>query len=592
MREDPRLNVTPGTRAVWTANLLELADASARAGSELNAIEDALEDVADDDTGPRATKLRDPRDLGPRVARLILQEPLLQEPLLADPPPDGQLWRMNARLSHGAGSHRLEVANFGPVSKAELELRPLTVFAGPSNAGKSCLAKLVYALHGYFSRHPVARTRTYRLSDFNRAVRRIGDLPGVARRLEEFVLNPVEERVDSSALGEDIAALTRLALQVPDVGADTADPLLDVFGTASMDDLILRRARDCRFRLSYAAADASERAEAFQYAFKIVDGELDCTVAIPSDASLRLEKGRLFRRVGRGSGLLFWPADDDDESIGHGGLLITLVSLAQPGTVGSLSRPAWYLPAGRSGIIEAQAAILGSAIDRMGDNGPRNHGPVPGALREFLRDIFVDLPRRPVGSRVGETLARRFEETIIEGTVCLEARGDASSVIAFRPDGWDRDLPLGQASSLTTQMIPLVLYLRHYATPGSTIIIEEPEAHMHPAMQVRFMTAIARIVAAGVRVLMTTHSEWILSALANIVRASELSDRRQEDLAAGAVLERASVGAWLFEPGDLGIKTSEIPLNSESGMYDAGFPDVSRALYNNWATIDSRLQED
>ena len=305
---------------------------------------------------------------------------------------------MNARLPHGAGSHRLEVANFGPVSKAELELRPLTVFAGPSNTGKSCIAKLVYALHGYFSRHPVARTRTCQLSDFNRAARRMGDLPGVARRLEEFVLNPVEERVDSSALGEDVAALARLALQVPDVGADTADPLLDVFGTASMDDLILRRARDCRFRLSYAAADASERAEAFQYAFKIVDGELDCTVAIPSDASLRLEKGRLFRRVGRGSGLLFWPADDDDEfSVSHGGLLITLLSMAQPGTVGSLSRPAWYLPAGRSGIIEAQAAILGSAIDRMGDNRPRNHGPVPGALREFLRDIFVDLPRRTCG---------------------------------------------------------------------------------------------------------------------------------------------------------------------------------------------------
>ena len=208
--------------------------------------------------------------------------------------------------------------------------------------------------------------------------------------------------------------------------------------------------------------------------------------------------------------------------------------------------------------------------------------------------MFVDLPRRPSGSRFGEPLARLFEQTILGGSVRTEGPAKtASPVIAFRPEDWDRDLPLGQASSLTTQMIPLVLYLRHYATQGSTIIIEEPEAHMHPAMQVRFMTAIARIVAAGVRVLMTTHSEWILSALANIVRASELPDRRQEDLAEGAVLHSASVGAWLFEPGDAGTgsKTTEIPLDSESGMYEAGFPDVSRALYNDWATIDSRLQE-
>ena len=513
---------------------------------------------------------------------------------LADPRPDGQLWRMNIKSPNGTGSYRLKVANFGPVSNAELELRPLTVFAGPSNVGKSCIAKLVYALHAYFARQSVARTRSYGLSDFNRAARRMGALPGVVRRLEEFVLTPVEERVDSSALGEDVAALTRLALEVPDVGADTSGILLDVFGAASMDDLILREAGDCRFTLSYESAGAAGSSEAFQYAFEIAGDKLDCMAVIPPDATLWLNKGRMFRRMGQGAGLLFGPAGDDDEfSVSHVGLMLTLLSLVQPGTVGSASRPAWYLPAGRSGAIEAQAAILGSAIDRMGDNGPRNRGPVPGAMREFLRDMFVDLPRRTTGSRVGEPLARLFEQKILRGSV--QAEGPAKTAlpaIAFRPEGWGRDLPLSQASSLTTQMIPLVLYLRHYATPGSTIIIEEPEAHMHPAMQVRFMTAIARIVEAGVRVLMTTHSEWILSALANIVRASELSGRRQEDLVEGAVLPSAGVGAWLFHPGDPGSRTTEIPLDSESGMYDAGFPDVSRDLYNDWATIDSRLQED
>ena len=360
-----------------------------------------------------------------------------------------------------------------------------------------------------------------------------------------------------------------------------------------MDDLIRRGARDCRFTLSYEPAGAAGSSEAFQYVFEIAGDKLDCMAVIFPDATLWLTKGEMFRRAGQGAGLFFGPAGDDDEfSIGRSGLLLTLLSLVQPGTVGSASRPAWYLPAGRSGAIEAQAAILGSAIDRMGDNGPRNHGPVPGALREFLRDMFVDLPRRPSGSRFGEPLARLFEQTILGGSVRTEGPAKTTSpAIAFRPEGWGRDLPLSQASSLTTQMIPLVLYLRHYAAPGSTIIIEEPEAHMHPAMQVRFMTAIARIVEAGVRVLMTTHSEWILSALANIVRASELPDRRQEDLAAGAVLPRATVGAWIFEPGDAGSKTIEIPLDSESGMYEAGFPDVSRALYDDWATIDSQLQE-
>lgn len=90
--------------------------------------------------------------------------------------------------------------------------------------------------------------------------------------------------------------------------------MLDVFGTASMDDLILRGARDSRFTLSYAAAGAPDRSEVFQYAFEIAGGKLACAASIPPDATLWLTKGRLFRRVGRGSGLLFWPADDDASS--------------------------------------------------------------------------------------------------------------------------------------------------------------------------------------------------------------------------------------------------------------------------------------
>ena len=45
----------------------------------------------------------------------------------------------------------LEVSNFGPIVEAKIDLRPLTVFVGPSNTGKSYLAILIYALHRFFS---------------------------------------------------------------------------------------------------------------------------------------------------------------------------------------------------------------------------------------------------------------------------------------------------------------------------------------------------------------------------------------------------------------------------------------------------------
>ena len=50
-----------------------------------------------------------------------------------------------------AKSLNLAVSNFGPIIEADIDLRPLTVFAGPSNTGKSYMATLIYALQRFFS---------------------------------------------------------------------------------------------------------------------------------------------------------------------------------------------------------------------------------------------------------------------------------------------------------------------------------------------------------------------------------------------------------------------------------------------------------
>ena len=41
---------------------------------------------------------------------------------------------------------KVSVKDFGPVIEGTVDLKPLTLFVGPSNAGKSYLAMLVYSL--------------------------------------------------------------------------------------------------------------------------------------------------------------------------------------------------------------------------------------------------------------------------------------------------------------------------------------------------------------------------------------------------------------------------------------------------------------
>lgn len=55
---------------------------------------------------------------------------------------------------------RINIRDFGPIASACVDLRPLTVFVGPSNTGKTYLSILIYALHralAGFRRLPVPR---------------------------------------------------------------------------------------------------------------------------------------------------------------------------------------------------------------------------------------------------------------------------------------------------------------------------------------------------------------------------------------------------------------------------------------------------
>lgn len=60
--------------------------------------------------------------------------------------------------THNTPKVEISVRNFGPIAEADLDLRPLTVFVGPSNTGKTYLSVLIYALHHMFegfSRFPL-----------------------------------------------------------------------------------------------------------------------------------------------------------------------------------------------------------------------------------------------------------------------------------------------------------------------------------------------------------------------------------------------------------------------------------------------------
>jgi predicted ATPase len=82
------------------------------------------------------------------------------------------------------------------------------------------------------------------------------------------------------------------------------------------------------------------------------------------------------------------------------------------------------------------------------------------------------------------------------------------------------EIDLYNASSSIKQLAPLLLYLRYRASKGDFLVIDEPEMNLHPESQAKLLEALSILVNLGVRILLTTHSPYIMAHLNNLVNGN------------------------------------------------------------------------
>ena len=496
----------------------------------------------------------------------------------------------------GPGSLELEVTDFGPIVEAKIDLRPLTVFVGPSNTGKSYLAILIYALHRVFGREAHFAGRHWAVPFL--LGRGDGDL---SKESVDALLDLVGLFTDHSSSPDHESIV--LPAPVANVLRSRFNALAGVldseigrcFGVGESRALIRRgQTRTSRVVMRRRISDQTDLAE---HTFSLA-GKSEFTTMVPAEMPIPVDFsaedgiGHLLRAQmhdidegRRDASHRKFAASELLSSIGYGVL---------PSLVGPLHLPAFYLPADRTGVMHAHAVVVSALIASAPSAGLRRgrHTPtLSGVLADFLEQLIeidqIRYPRREAGKDLGKSI----ENIILGGAVRIDRSPQIDYPrFAYRPRGWKDDLALANASSMVSELAPLVLYLRHMIGPGNVLIVEEPESHLHPAMQVALTRQLAVLVQAGVRVIVTTHSEWLLEELANIVRRSELPKPEQ---GSDVALSPHQVGAWLFQPKQRpkGSVVKEVRLD-ESGLYPSGYDEVASALHNDWADITSRIEAD
>lgn len=138
-------------------------------------------------------------------------------------------------------------------------------------------------------------------------------------------------------------------------------------------------------------------------------------------------------------------------------------------------------------------------------------------------------------------------ETIVGGTYATNKEG----VTYFQPKGSKLKLGLGEVSSSVRSLLMVWYWFKYFAKKGDMLMLDEPELNLHPANQRRLARFIAALVNHGVKVFLTTHSDYIIKEFNTLIMLNQESSKLQgilsklKDYSAEDRLEAANVAVYM-----------------------------------------------
>ena len=487
-----------------------------------------------------------------------------------NPPPIGKETVHKTTESQPMKVH-IKVQNFGPIEKAEIELRPLTVFVGESNTGKTYLAALIYALHKNFegfSQFPRAYTSALFFALVSSSRSRYPQ--NLQAELEQEIFEAVE-KLNSPGHPFKFPDLpqrvrTRLESRLTDPEG-FEDELKRCFDLESVSKLIrFTGGGGNEMKVSLQVCKGNQK----RWTFEAQDAGVGTAVGghINPDIVLRAADEAVL------------PETSDVRD------LLKLLRVLEGEVENS-----YYLPAARSGIMQSRGVITSSLVKRATRIG-LEHSPemstFSGMIADFLEQL-IHYKERNRSSQEINSIATALEDELLRGEIEVKRPApEAYPEFLYRPQKAEEALRMSHSSAMVSELAPLVLFLRGIVQPGDVLIIEEPESHLHPVAQTKIAHTLARLVQAGVRVVITTHSHWLVQQIGNLIREGELRKQGESTRESADWLAKEQVGTWWFS---VDKPVTEIPFDLIGGIEPLDYLDIATDLYNRSAGLQNRLED-
>lgn len=110
-------------------------------------------------------------------------------------------------------------------------------------------------------------------------------------------------------------------------------------------------------------------------------------------------------------------------------------------------------------------------------------------------------------------IANEIESKLLKGEIEINKEGE----VEFKPFAKkSQRIPVHLSASFIKTISSIVFFLKHTAHKGDMLMIDEPEMNLHPNLQIIIVRLLVQISNAGVKIWVSTHSDYIISELNNL----------------------------------------------------------------------------
>ncbi|MDM8547166.1 AAA family ATPase [Candidatus Venteria ishoeyi] len=131
---------------------------------------------------------------------------------------------------------------------------------------------------------------------------------------------------------------------------------------------------------------------------------------------------------------------------------------------------------------------------------------------DFIRNLKKDSKKYSFISEKHSEILDDFTD-IIGGKYHITENDE----LYFNPKRSKVKLTMDESSSAVRSLLDMGFYLRHVAEKGDLLMVDEPELNLHPENQRRVARLFSRLVKIGIKVFITTHSDYFVKELNTLI---------------------------------------------------------------------------